>query len=144
MLPAKKPKTAAQIANPGGRPWRFATEQDLMDAFVRYINHCHDVGDLPNISGFSVFNDMSKETFYAQAERFPNCYKKIRDALEDRLQNYHHYQSNPAMAIVQGKNTFKWDDRPGRDESPNDTIEMDADQPDIDRLLSKLGYKMIE
>ena len=138
-----KPKTERQLLNPGGRPWKFATEMDFMEAFVRYIEHCSKANDLPNISGFAVFNDMSKDTFYQQAERFPDAYKKVRDALEDRLQNYHHYQSNPAMAIVQGKNTFKWDDRAGQQNS-GDMVEIDLNDDDIDILLSKMGYSLLE
>jgi hypothetical protein len=139
-MPRKK-KTGVQLPVMG-RPRKFKTEEDFINAFKTYIEHCSQVQDLPNIKGFSVYNDMTSDTFYSQREYFPDTYRKVRDALEDRLQNYHHYQPAATMAVLQGKNTFGWDDRPGDKTSDGslDIDSLDLDEQDLDRLLLKLGY----
>lgn len=122
-----------------GKPRRFRTEEDFQNCVLEYLAVCEKRGDMANVSGFCVFADITKDTFYDYECYYPNSYKKARQALEDRAINF---KGAPAMAIFYLKNAFGYTDKPT--ESPNDTIEMDADQPDIDRLLSKLGYKMIE
>lgn len=122
-----------------GKPRKFANGSEFESAFAQYLQQCEQRKDLPNISGFCVFCDMSKDVFYASEDYYPHEYKKVRDALEDRLQNYHHYQNNPAMAIMQGKNTFNWQDTP-QVLVDNRQIKLDSNSDEIDKLLSKLGY----
>ena len=126
-----------------GKPRRWPTEDALQADFIRYIEHCAEKQFLPNISGFCVFVDITKDTFYAQQQHYPDSYKKIRQALEDSLIQHERFgQKNPAMAIVQGKNTFRWDDT-GKGSGDNSAlldVDFDANQDEIDTYLSKLGY----
>ncbi len=142
-----KPDNKAQAnllatKKPRGKPRAFPTESDFQDAFYRYIKHCFQKQLLPNISGFSVFCDISPDTFYAQQEYYPDTYKKVRAALEDCLIQHERFgQKNPAMAIVQGKNTFRWDDTgKGKVDSSVLDIDIDIDEETLDLMMSKLGY----
>ena len=94
---------------------------------------------MANISGFCVFADITRDTFYEYETYYPNSYKKAKQALEDRAINY---KGAPAMAIFYLKNTFGYQDKPT--ENTNDTVEIDADDTEIDALLSKLGYQLLE
>ena len=125
-----------------GKPRTFPKETDFQDAFYRYIEHCSQKQLLPNISGFSVFCDISPDTFYAQQQYYPDTYKKVRAALEDCLIQHERFgQRNPAMAIVQGKNTFRWDDTgKGKADSAVLDVEIDVDEETLDLIMSKLGY----
>ena len=143
-----KPDNNAQanlpaVKRPRGKPRKFQSEDGFQQAFVDYIEHCVTQKLQPNVAGFCVFCDMTKDTFYSQREYYPDCYQKVRSALEDTLVNFHHFtgMSNPAMAIVQGKNTFGWDDRPGagKDSLVLDA-EIDVDEETLDLIMSKLGY----
>jgi hypothetical protein len=143
--PKPEPDRASQATNlpTKGHPRRFRTEQDYQQCFIDYIEHCAVKQLLPNISGFCVFADITRETFYLQQDYYLDTHKKIRQALEDALINHNKFgQSNPAMAIVQGKNTFKWDDtgKGGGDNSALLDVDFDANQGEIDVYLSKLGY----
>ena len=142
-----KPDNKAQAnllatKKPRGKPRAFPTESDFQDAFYRYIKHCFQKQLLPNISGFSVFCDISPDTFYAQQEYYPDTYKKVRAALEDCLIQHERFgQKNPAMAIVQGKNTFRWDDTgKGKVDSSILDVDIDIDEETLDLMMSKLGY----
>ena len=125
-----------------GQPRKFKTDEEFQTYFVEYIEDCSKKGKLPNISGFCVWCDIARETFYTQKSYYSDTYQKIRAALEDALVNHHLFgQKNPAMAIVQGKNTFKWDDKP--QQHSDDSIQIDADDDDLDALIDKLGYKLL-
>ena len=127
-----------------GHPRRFATDDDYQSCFVHYIEDCQRIGKLPNISGFCVYADITRETFYFQKDYYIDTHEKIRQALEYALVNHQLFgHKNPAMAIVQGKNTFKWDDRAGQQNS-GDMVEIDLNDDDIDILLSKMGYSLLE
>lgn len=125
-----------------GQPRKFPTDKDFQSCFIAYIEHCATKQLLPNIAGFTVYADITKDTFYQQQRYYPDSYRKIRQALEDALIQHNRFgQSNPAMAIVQGKNTFKWDDtgKGGGSDAIID-VDFDADSDEIDNLMSKLGY----
>ena len=136
-------KPTSKLPATRGKPRAFPAESDFQDAFYRYIEHCSQKQLLPNISGFSVFCDMSPDTFYAQQQYYPDTYKKVRAALEDCLIQHERFgQRNPAMAIVQGKNTFRWDDTGGKgkmDPAVLD-VDIDVDEETLDLMMSKLGY----
>jgi len=137
-----KPKPERQDANlpvQMGQPRKFKTEQEYQDAFIRYVEHCQERGDMPNIAGFCVFCDMHRDTFYAQRDYYSDTHKKIQSALEDRAINY---RANPAMSIFYLKNKFGYSDKgsDGEDNSALLDVDFDADQGEIDTYLSKLGY----
>ena len=143
-----KPDNKAQanlpaVKRPRGKPRKFPSEEDFQQAFIDYIEHCATQKLQPNIAGFCVFCDMTKDTFYSQREYYPDCYKKVRSALEDTLINFHRFtgMSNPAMAIMQGKNTFGWDDTgKGKVDPFVLDVEIDIDEETLDLMMSKLGY----
>ena len=122
-----------------GRPRRFQTEESFQECVIEYLKVCEDRRDMANISGFCVFADITRDTFYEYETYYPNSYKKAKQALEDRAINY---KGAPAMAIFYLKNTFGYQDKPT--ENTNDTVEIDADDTEIDALLSKLGYQLLE
>lgn len=125
-----------------GQPRKWPTEKALQNDFIKYIEHCQQEELLPNISGFCVFVDVVADTFYDTRRYYPDTYKKVRQALEDSLiQNQKFGQRSPVMAIVQGKNTFKWDDS-GKGQSDLSLIDVDfdADSLEIDNYMAKLGY----
>lgn len=154
IKPRKKPgpKAKPEKKNPYGplqvmgQPRRFPTEDDFQQSFISYIQHCADKQFLPNVAGFCVYADITKETFYKQQDYYSDSYKKIRQALEDSLIQHERFgQKNPAMAIVQGKNTFRWDDTgKGGDSAPLYDVDFDAEAGEIDIMLTKLGYIAIE
>ena len=125
-----------------GQPRRFPTEDDFQQSFISYIQHCADKQFLPNVAGFCVYADITKETFYKQQDYYSDSYKKIRQALEDSLIQHERFgQKNPAMAIVQGKNTFRWDDTgKGKVDSSVLDVDIDTDEDTLDLMMSKLGY----
>ena len=125
-----------------GQPRRFKSDQELQDSFILYIQHCATKQFLPNISGFCVYIDITTETFYQQKNYYPYTYRKIRQALEDSLIQYDKFtgMNNPTMAIMQGKNTFKWNDSGKSDDSSLIDVDFDADPLEIDNYMSKLGY----
>ena len=142
----KKDQAAArmkEIVALEGKPRRWPTEQSMQDSFQAYICHCAEKKLQPNISGFCVFADMTRDVFYDYRPRYPNTYHKIRLALEDTLVNYNAFTglTNPAMAIVQGKNTFGWDDTGrGGGGSPVLDVDFDASEDELDALMSRCGY----
>ena len=122
-----------------GRPRRFQTEESFQNAILEYLKVCEDRKDLANKKGFCVFADITEDTFYEQEAYYPESYKKASHALEDRAINY---KGAPAMAIFYMKNAFGYQDKPT--ENTNDVVEIDADDTEIDALLSKLGYQLLE
>ncbi len=140
----KKDKSPYGELQTFGKPRRFPSDRDFQASFEGYIEHCLGQKLQPNISGYCVYCDMTRDTFYAQQQHYPDTYKKVRHALEDTLVNFQRFTglSNPAMAIVQGKNTFKWDDSgKGGGDSLHIDVDFDADSDEIDNLMSKLGYQ---
>lgn len=65
----------------------FETEKDFENKFNEYISYCKKNDRLANIAGFSVFADISRETFYAQELIHPYTFKKINQQLEDEALN---------------------------------------------------------
>ena len=132
-----------EIASLRGKPRTFPTEQSLQQSFEAYIIHCAEKKLQPNISGFCVFCDCTRETFYSYRDHYSDTIQKIRLALEDTLVNYNAFTglTNPAMAIIQGKNTFGWDDS-GRSagESAHIDVDFDASEEELDYVMGKLGY----
>ena len=134
-------KTADSITNLPARvshQRKFKTEQDYQDKFLHYIAVCEERKELANIAGFCVFCDMHRDTFYMQQEYYTDTFKKIQSALEDVALN----NRNTAMGIFYLKNKFGYADKPT--ENSGDMVEIDLNDDDIDILLSKMGYSLLE
>jgi hypothetical protein len=116
-----------------GQPRAFATADELMQSFADYILKCMEHNQIPNVAGFCVFADITRETFYKQQDYYPDAYQKIRQALEDRTVNN---DKSVAMSIFLLKNHFNYSDRPDSD-SDDETLKMSLSDDEIDKRISK-------
>lgn len=108
-----------------GNPKIFKTEESFKDKFFEYIKYCDKKERFPNIAGFSVYNNMSRETFYKQQEYFPSTYRMIRAALEDETLNSDKLKG--AEKIFYMKNAFKelYKDRQELDVTANVNVQIE-------------------
>ena len=104
-----------------GKPRKFTTEQDFLNAFIEYIDDCREKNHLANIAGFCVFCDMCRDTYYAQKEHYPYTFKRVEQILEDYTINYK--GDSPAFKIFYMKNKFDYKDR-FENENFNRTIDV--------------------
>ena len=65
----------------------FKTEKEFKQKFIDYVEYCKTKKRLPNVAGFCVFNDINRDTFYAQQDYYSDTFKKINDILEDEALN---------------------------------------------------------
>ena len=134
----KKKTDSTNLPALRGQPRKFKTEEELAQAFIDYIEWTEAKGKFANIAGFCVFCDMHRDTFYMQQEYYTDTFKKIQSALEDVALN----NRNTAMGIFYLKNKFGYADKPT--ENSGDMVEIDLNDDDIDILLSKMGYSLLE
>ena len=70
------------MPNQRGQPRRFTTEDDFITAMKNYL----DIEKVfPNIAGFCVYADISRETYYEHKVYYPYAYKKVEQMLEDAV-----------------------------------------------------------
>jgi hypothetical protein len=89
-----------------GHPRSFPTAQDFRNRFDKYIDKCIAEERLPNVAGFCVFADITRETYYKQREYYSDTFKKIEMILEDEALNTN---IAPAVKIFYLKNKFSKD-----------------------------------
>jgi hypothetical protein len=72
-----------------GQPRKFKTELEFQESFIRYLTFCNnqDPKRIPNIAGYCVFNDITRDTYYKQEEYYSDSFAKTRMALEDAIVN---------------------------------------------------------
>lgn len=72
-----------------GQPRKWINETLLQEDFTNYINYClqQEPKRIPNIAGFCVYADCTRETFYKQEEYYSDTYQKMRLCLEDQTIN---------------------------------------------------------
>ena len=87
----------------------FPTEHDLINRMNEYLNYCNELENFPNIAGFCVFCDITRETFYAQKNYYSDTYKKVNDILENGAINSKH--ASDTWKIFYAKNKFGYRDR---------------------------------
>lgn len=87
----------------------FKTKEDFIDKFKQYINKCKIEKELPNIAGFCVYCDITRETFYAQQNYYSDTFKKANDILEDATINSK--DINDTFKIFYMKNKFGYKDK---------------------------------
>lgn len=127
-----------------GKPRRFPTEQDFHNAMVEYLEACATkYKHFPNVAGFCVYHDITRETFYKQKEYYSDTYKKIQDMLENAVINSSH--GSDTMKIFYLKNKFGFRDRMEntitQDEPLKVTVSMDKLSDDELLLLKDLTAK---
>lgn len=88
-IAGKKQARQEAIKKAMGQPRRWLTEEAFIQEFVSYLNHCDqcDPKKIPNVAGFCVYADITRETFYKQEEYYSDGYQKVRLALEDKTIN---------------------------------------------------------
>ena len=91
-----------------GKPRKFKTEDDFIQAVKTYIVYCEGTGRLPNIAGFATYCDMNVDTFYAQQEYYSEAYKRVQSILEDGVING---KANDTLKIFYMKNKFNYKDK---------------------------------
>jgi len=70
------------MPNSRGQPRRFSTEDDFTNAMKNYLE-IEKV--FPNIAGFCVYADISRETYYEHKVYYPYAYKRVEQMLEDAV-----------------------------------------------------------
>lgn len=120
-----------------GRPRAFKDALEYQNKFKEYIDHCIAQKRFPNIAGFCVFMDITRDTFYAQKEYYSDTHNKVRNMLEDEV-----LQHNTYMAQLYIKNTFGLTDKV---ENVNSNVNVDASDfesvEEAREYLRKLGVK---
>jgi hypothetical protein len=90
-----------------GHPRSFKDGKAFQDRFNEYLSDCKDNEYFPNIAGFCVFADITRETYYKQKEYYSDTFKKIENSLENTtLQD-----KNTTRAIFYLKNKFGYADK---------------------------------
>ena len=94
---------------PTGRPARFQTPDDLRTAFDNYIKHCSKTDKMPNIAGFCVSIDISRETFYEYGKKdgFADTVKRIDLELEDAVLNNKSQKDLIKLAYLNNKHGYR-------------------------------------
>lgn len=86
----------------------FKTAEEFEKKFKDYVTQCGRFNYLPNIAGFCVFADITRETFYAQKDYYSDAYSKIQERLEDSALNAKIGDSFKAFYL---KNKFNYKDK---------------------------------
>lgn len=100
----------------------FKTKEIFIDKFREYIDNCASEEKLPNIAGFCVYCDITRETFYAQEEYYSDTFKKVNDILEDATINSKNI--NDTFKIFYMKNKFGYKDKQDIDASVKNEIKV--------------------
>lgn len=87
----------------------FKTKKIFEDTFINYINDCRKQTKLPNVAGFCVFANITRETFYAQKDYYSDTFKRVNDILEDATINSK--DINDTFKIFYMKNKFGYKDK---------------------------------
>lgn len=96
------------MPNTKGHPRRFATGDELIQAFKDYLAHAEQNGRFPSIAGFCVFADITTETYYSQREYYNDAFKKGELMLEEAVLSLN--EKLTTRAIFYLKNKFKYRD----------------------------------
>lgn len=89
-----------------GKPRKFETAQQLMDAYKEYIDYCIENDRFPNIAGFCAYHNITRDTFYMCKEYYPDTYNIVNDKLEDEVLQFNDYRAQLYL-----KNKFGYRDR---------------------------------
>lgn len=103
----------------------FKTDADFIDSFRIYIDKCRTEKNLPNIAGFCVYCDITRETFYAQQNYYSDTFKKVNDILEDATINSK--DINDTFKIFYMKNKFGYRDKQEIDADVKTEIRVELD-----------------
>ncbi len=88
---------------PRGQPRKFKTKEEFKEKFLEYLEYCESKEWLPNIAGFCVYMDMTRETFYAQKNYYSDMYKKIQNYLENGIINNKHISNTEKIFYLKCK-----------------------------------------
>ena len=115
----------------------FKDGKQFIDRFNEYLDKCKDEELFPNIAGFCVFADITRETYYKQKEYYSDTFKKIENTLENTtLQD-----KNTTRMIFYLKNKFNYKDKQ-ETVNTNLNIEGEMTEEEADEILKKAGVKV--
>jgi hypothetical protein len=86
-----------------GQPRAFENSDIFLNAVKAYALHCEDKGKLPNVAGFCVYADITRETYYKQKDYYSDTFTRAEDILEDGAINS---DAAPNFKIFYMKNKF--------------------------------------
>lgn len=109
---------------------KFRTAKEFEKEFLNYLNSCKENEKLPNVAGFCVYEDMNRDTFYAQEALYSDTFKKLNDMLEDEALNCKCL--NDARVIFYMKNKCGYKDKQEIDTNSSNRIEIINDLPSDD------------
>ena len=119
-----------------GHPRSFKDEKEFQNAFNEYIDECIKKEYLPNIAGFCVFANITRETFYNQEEYYFDTFKRIQYILEDKVINA---KINDTFKIFYLKNKFGYKDRTELDSNVKANINItEEDKQLLNNLTERL------
>lgn len=106
---------------------KFKNAKEFENEFLNYLNNCKDNEKLPNVAGFCVFEDMNRDTFYAQEELYSDTFKKINDMLEDEALNCKCLSDGRVIFYMKNKCGYK--DKQEMDTTSSNRIQIINDLP---------------
>ena len=125
-----------EVKRSKGHPRSFASDEELEQCFIDYIKDTKEKEELPNIAGFCVFANISRETFYEQETYYSYTFKRIQAILENAAINA---KINDTFKIFYMKNKFNYKDKSEIDNNVNGKIEMsDEDKALLNNLYERL------
>jgi len=104
-----------------GRPRAFKDEDAFKQKFLDYLEDCIERDRFPNIAGFCVFADITRDSYYAQKEYYSDTYLKTRDMLENEV-----WQDKTHRGPLYLKSVFGHTDRQAV-ESTNTNVNVEVD-----------------
>jgi len=121
-----------------GHPRSFSSNDDFFSRFLQYLDFCEDKKKFPNIAGFCMFCDITRETFYASQSYYSDAFEKIQQALEDSTLN----DKNTIRSIFYLKNKFGYTDK--QEISANVNQISNISEEEINKKLQSILSKYIE
>ena len=115
--------TEKRKKNPGGRPPKYKTAEELQNKIDEYFDKNPDK---PTITGLVLFCDFcDRSSFYdlEKTDKFSHTIKKARSRMESCYEEMIHFAPNPAGAIFALKN-FGWKDKVENDVDGQLTVKI--------------------
>lgn len=124
------------MADDRGRPRSFKDADSFVRSFGDYLEYCSVNERFPNVAGFCVYADITRETFYKQNEYYSDAFKKIDMMLEDETLNAR--GMSPAEKIFYLKNKFSKHYR-DKVETTNVNLNHEMTEEEAEKILKEAG-----
>ncbi len=131
-----EPEPPKPDRRPGGRPPKFASEDEYQRAIDDYKDAIRELRQVPNKAGFCYYVRISRDTYNEYRERYPDAHKELEEFIENawvqRLAG-----TTPTGAIFYLKNAFK-DDYKDRHENDVKLRPSSLSKDDIGAAIAQL------